>query len=228
MKRCISDLTSSCGSSSETSEHPDHADVNPPAPTPTFACCAPRVAMAAADDYSFPAPYRGSSSGSFSSPRQCGVRFGNVDVLRFETQIDDSKLPSDGLAPLGLGELLGREHLELERYEARRRGSQRRGVGIIPPDERRASLSVRSNTGAHGPGNRLFYRSIQHSPHARCVRRCCIWARSSRWSRSRHSTPSCGTSAPCPSASTFRKSPTREYLRVSLEAIADRGGWGWG
>jgi hypothetical protein len=46
-----------------------------------------------------------SSSASSSSPRQCGVRFGNVDVLYHDVRLDDSKLPSDGLAPIGLGQL---------------------------------------------------------------------------------------------------------------------------
>lgn len=46
-----------------------------------------------------------SSSASSSSPRLCGVRFGNVDVLYHHVRLDDSKLPSDGLAPIGLGDL---------------------------------------------------------------------------------------------------------------------------
>jgi len=85
-----------------------------------------------------------SCSASSSSPRLCAVRFGDVDVLYHDVRLDDSKLPSDGLAPIGLGKLQEREQWEIDRYERQREegADRRRGVGIIPPDDRLASLML--------------------------------------------------------------------------------------
>lgn len=76
------------------------------------------------------------------SPRQCQVRFGSVEMLHHSISLDDSKLPSDGLAPVGLGELQGREMRRLDSYEEER-ATARRGVGIIPPEHRREALGLR-------------------------------------------------------------------------------------
>jgi hypothetical protein len=48
------------------------------------------------------------------------VSFGHVKVVEFAMTIDDSKLPSDGLSPLGLGEWLHAETFVLDFYEAAR------------------------------------------------------------------------------------------------------------
>ena len=74
--------------------------------------------------------------------RRKTVRFGDVQVLYHEALLDDSKLPSDGLAPVGLGVLKGRELRRLDSYEGERQES-RRGVSIIPPEDRREVVGVK-------------------------------------------------------------------------------------
>ena len=58
--------------------------------------------------------------------RQCGVQFGDVQVLHHAIGLDDSKLPSDGLAPIGLGRLQCREEVR------RARASFEPGAYVIP------------------------------------------------------------------------------------------------
>lgn len=82
-------------------------------------------------------------SASRGAPRRGrgAVRFGKIQVLEHEVELDDSKLPSDGAAPLGLGQLISTEHMSIDSYEERR-VSQRRGTHMIPAEERRAALSA--------------------------------------------------------------------------------------
>lgn len=55
-----------------------------------------------------------------ASPKKRQVKFGQVHILEFAVTIDGSKLPSDGLSPLGLGEWLHAESFGLEDFEAAR------------------------------------------------------------------------------------------------------------
>lgn len=130
-----------CGMPAPVAKQIDHVsqstldEPRPPTTQPT-----PRWAQKGHDQPSA-AMDRGTSTDCASvAPRQCCVRFGEVQVLHHQVLLDDSKLPSDGLAPLGLGQLQRRENERLETYESRRAGA-RQGVGHIPADERRASLA---------------------------------------------------------------------------------------
>ena len=68
------------------------------------------------------------------------VSFGCVRIAEFAVTIDDSKLPHDGLAPLGLGELLQTlEYTNFEAYETSR-STSRRGVHHLDDFERRGLL----------------------------------------------------------------------------------------
>ena len=49
------------------------------------------------------------------------ISFGNVTVFHHERTLDDSKLPSDGMAPLGLGALLDTSEHTLDKFESERR-----------------------------------------------------------------------------------------------------------
>merc|ERR1712087_730689 len=81
------------------------------------------------------------SASSNSAPRRKrgSVRFSDVQVLVHEVQLDESKLPSDGAAPLGLGTLQSREDLPIDQYELQK-GSPCRDAAVIPPAERHAAL----------------------------------------------------------------------------------------
>ncbi|KAL3896276.1 MAG: hypothetical protein SGPRY_013309 [Prymnesium sp.] len=70
-------------------------------------------------------------SGSVAcSARRKGVRFGDVQVLHHEVGLDDSKLPSDGLAPVGFVGMKRSSSLErIERDNERLRQAQ----ACIPP-----------------------------------------------------------------------------------------------
>mmetsp|Transcript_36578 Transcript_36578/g.60580 ORF Transcript_36578/g.60580 Transcript_36578/m.60580 type:complete len:222 (+) Transcript_36578:103-768(+) len=85
------------------------------------------------------------------------VSFGHVNIAEFVVTIDDSKLPSDGLSPLGLGEWQHDESFILDQYESARNMSDddkpklahssgacivasRRGVRRIDDFERRGLL----------------------------------------------------------------------------------------
>ena len=70
-----------------------------------------------------------------------GVRFSDVTLLHHEVELDGSKLPSDGLAPIGLGELQHTELRRLDSYEAER-AATRAGVGHVPVEERRQVIGV--------------------------------------------------------------------------------------
>lgn len=82
------------------------------------------------------------------------VTFGDVHITEFAITIDDSKLPADGLSPLGLGEWLHAETFGLEDFEAARtmgkddppavgcggRVGSRQGVRRVDDFERRGLL----------------------------------------------------------------------------------------
>jgi len=84
-----------------------------------------------------------SSSKGVRQRRRGSVRFGAVQVLTHAAQLDESKLPSDGAAPLGLGQLLSTEEVLIDSYEEHK-GSQCRGATIVPVEERHATLSATS------------------------------------------------------------------------------------
>lgn len=75
-------------------------------------------------------------------PRRLQVTFGEVKVLHHTLVCDDSKLPSDGLAPVGLGDLELEEHAQIDEFEGQRE-PLRRGVGIIPPEDRRQRVGLK-------------------------------------------------------------------------------------
>ena len=56
-------------------------------------------------------------------------------------ELDGSKLPSDGLAPLGLGALQRKELRRMDSYEEERAGT-RTGVGHVPVERRRQVIGV--------------------------------------------------------------------------------------
>ena len=89
----------------------------------------------------------GAAGGCSPMPRVCGVRFGSVDVLYHSVHLDDSKLPSDGLAPLGLGELQRREHLQVDSFE------RQRCVPLVVPPASRISDNSRHCRYASGAGS---------------------------------------------------------------------------
>jgi len=78
-----------------------------------------------------------------SSPnsKRKSVLFGYVQVLHHESCLDGSKLPSDGIAPVGLGRLQSKVVQCLDCFE-KSRGSLRKGVEIIPPEVRRQALGI--------------------------------------------------------------------------------------
>ena len=67
------------------------------------------------------------------------LSFGSVQLWHFAVILDDSKLPHDGLSPLGLGELQSADEFMLEEYELAR-ASTRRGVRHVDDFERRGLL----------------------------------------------------------------------------------------
>jgi len=69
------------------------------------------------------------------------VRFAGVTLLHHDMELDGSKLPSDGLAPIGLGALQRKELRRLDSYEDER-ANTRTGVGHIPPEKRRQVIGV--------------------------------------------------------------------------------------
>lgn len=73
-----------------------------------------------------------------AAPKKKCVTFGHAIVRTFAMTIDDSKLPSDGLSPLGLGEALDAEVYPLDAYEAAR--SAERPQLADMSDEERAQL----------------------------------------------------------------------------------------
>lgn len=75
--------------------------------------------------------------------RRRGVSFTNVTVLHHEISLDDSKLPSDGLAPIGLGALRRKEVVPVYLYDQERSQAREGGVGVVPPEERRQAIGVK-------------------------------------------------------------------------------------
>ena len=71
-----------------------------------------------------------------AAPRR--VSFGTVRIASHACVLDGSKLPSDGLAPLGLGEHLLSEECSVEEHENAR---ATRGVQHLTPEVRRAVVA---------------------------------------------------------------------------------------
>ena len=67
------------------------------------------------------------------------VRFGTVRIALHEVVVDGSKPPSDGLAPLGLGPLMGTEERSVEQHELER---SQLGVQHVDTDERRDAVKA--------------------------------------------------------------------------------------
>lgn len=69
------------------------------------------------------------------------VSFGRVSVAEFEVTLDDSKLPSDGLSPLGLGQFSRtQEFASFEEFESTRSSGVGSGVRHLDVSERRTAL----------------------------------------------------------------------------------------
>lgn len=66
------------------------------------------------------------------------VHFGTVKTLSHEMTLSQSSCPSDGLAPVGLGKLLGIEHERLDDFEKQRTG---RSPQLMPTAQRRLLLA---------------------------------------------------------------------------------------
>jgi hypothetical protein len=90
-------------------------------------------ASASSPQYAVPEP----------AQRRRGVSFSNVTVLHHEISLDDSKLPSDGLAPIGLGALKRKEVVPVHLYDQEREEAREEGVHLVPPEERRESIGVK-------------------------------------------------------------------------------------
>jgi hypothetical protein len=73
--------------------------------------------------------------------RQCRVRFDTVQLYEHAVTLDGSKLPSDGLAPIGLGVLESRHVCKVDAYEAQRCLERHGDVVVIPPEERRRQIA---------------------------------------------------------------------------------------
>ena len=82
-----------------------------------------------------------------------GVRWGTVEVRCFQMTLDSSKLPSDGLAPLGLGLAIdeAREHTTVDIFEQR----LRTGVHPIPASMRRQLAAAGDASNASHPTGEL-------------------------------------------------------------------------
>ena len=90
------------------------------------------------------------SGGTHTVPSTQRVRFGVVQVLYHTIGLDGSKLPSDGLAPIGLGMLVHAEAHALDVFEAERETTRRGFVPIIPPELRRWTIQ-RASKAPSGP-----------------------------------------------------------------------------
>ena len=119
-----------------------------PAWTSALPECVPRVA----DDDGVEDSCSDDAQESASSPqcavpartkRRRGVSFSHVTVLHHEISLDDSKLPSDGLAPIGLGALRRKEVVPVHLYDQEREGAREEGVSLVPPEERREAIGVK-------------------------------------------------------------------------------------
>ena len=142
---------------------PDLSAVYSPSKPPWTSClpeCVPRVAvhewLEELDSdgalSSVSSPQCDGAQESASSPqcavpepaqRRRGVCFSNVTVLHHEISLDDSKLPSDGLAPIGLGALRRKEVVPVHLYDQEREEAREEGVNVVPPEERRECIGVK-------------------------------------------------------------------------------------
>lgn len=130
---------------------PDLGAVYPPA-KPAWTSSLPECVPRLADDESVEESCSDDAQESASS-RQCavpertkrrrGVSFSHVTVLHHEISLDDSKLPSDGLAPIGLGALRRKEVVPVHLYDQEREGAREVGVNLVPPEERREAIGVK-------------------------------------------------------------------------------------
>jgi hypothetical protein len=74
-----------------------------------------------------------------AQPRR--VSFGSVSIKSHEMILDGSKLPSDGLAPLGLGDLVGETVRSVEEHEAQRSSDgSSAGVRHVSTEQRRDAV----------------------------------------------------------------------------------------
>ena len=77
------------------------------------------------------------------------VRFSSVHVHWFAAQVDGSKLPTSGCAPVGLAQLLQSDPAEaLEAYEARREGVRRSATGLLLGHGARLAMLAEASTDA--------------------------------------------------------------------------------
>ena len=130
---------------------PDLGAVYPPA-KPAWTSSLPECVPRLADDESVEESCSDDAQESAAS-RQCavperakrrrGVSFSHVTVLHHEISLDDSKLPSDGLAPIGLGALRRKEVVPVHLYDQEREGAREVGVSLVPPEERREAIGVK-------------------------------------------------------------------------------------
>ena len=81
------------------------------------------------------------------------VGFSDCTILSFSVALDPCKLPSDGVAPLGLGVLVATETQRVDAYEAARECERRSG----------ASLSCTATS--QWPGRLLRQRAVHSAPH---------------------------------------------------------------
>ena len=130
---------------------PDIGAVYPPA-KPAWTSALPECVPRVADDDGVEDSCSDDAQESASSPqcavpartkRRRGVSFSHVTVLHHEISLDDSKLPSDGLAPIGLGALRRKEVVPVHLYDQEREGAREEGVSLVPPEERREAIGVK-------------------------------------------------------------------------------------
>lgn len=124
-----------------------HSTMQPPAPRP-----APAYKRSLAPAQPSQSSSRDACDGNGKRPSTRRTTFGSVHILKHEQQLDGSKLPSDGRAPIGLGKLAGVElrHVisyEEERQQARKAPSQGRNVyphpvRAIPSEERLKQVAL--------------------------------------------------------------------------------------
>ena len=130
---------------------PDLSVVSSPAKPPWTSSLPEFVPRVAVDEF-MEEFYSDDAQESASSPqcavpepaqRRRGVSFSNVTVLHHDISLDDSKLPSDGLAPIGLGALRRKEVVPVYLYDQEREEAREEGVSLVPPEERREAIGVK-------------------------------------------------------------------------------------
>jgi hypothetical protein len=70
------------------------------------------------------------------------VAFSHCTVFHFAVALDRCKLPSDGVAPLGLGALISSEMLAIDAYESERFGRRRHAAALHVESEARVRRLV--------------------------------------------------------------------------------------